>query len=63
MARCNSNSPVFTDGFAYEVDVSSNLLSWAYLGTQITTNGVFTVSDPAAGLAPRYYRTSLIPQP
>jgi hypothetical protein len=52
------------DGFVYEVDVSSNLLSWMPLGTQVTTNGVLTVSDPAAsGLGPRYYRTSLIPQP
>ncbi len=55
---------VFTgmDGFAYQVQASTNLTDWVPLATEFTTNGTFVFTDPAGvGLAKRYYRTSLLP--
>jgi hypothetical protein len=57
---------VFTgmDGYAYEVEASTNLHDWLPLATECTTNGTFTFTDPAgAGLTNRFYRTSLLPNP
>jgi hypothetical protein len=57
---------VFTgmDGFAYQVEASTNLTDWIPLATEYTTNGSFVFADPAGiGLTKRYYRTSLLPNP
>jgi hypothetical protein len=50
------------DGYAYEVEASTNLTDWVPLATEFTTNGTFVFTDPA-GTSPakRYYRTSLLP--
>jgi len=51
------------DGYAYEVDASTNLTDWIPLATEFTTNGSFLFTDPAGtGLSKRYYRTSLLPK-
>ncbi|HXC99678.1 MAG TPA: hypothetical protein VN048_10080 [Verrucomicrobiae bacterium] len=50
------------DGYAYEVDASTNLTDWIPLATEYTTNGAFVFTDPTGtGLSKRYYRTSLLP--
>ena len=49
-------------GFHYEIQVSTNLLSWAALGTLTITNlnGTAQVTDPnAPGSGSRFYRTVL----
>jgi hypothetical protein len=53
-----------TDGYAYEVEASTNFQNWCPLAEEFTTNGVFSFTDPAAaGFPRRYYRTSLLPGP
>jgi hypothetical protein len=52
------------DGYAYEVEASTNLQGWVPLATQCPTNGVFIFTDPAGtSLGNRFYRTSLLPNP
>ena len=53
-----------TDGYAYEVEASTNFQNWCPIAEEFTTNGVFFFTDPAAtNFARRYYRTSLLPGP
>jgi hypothetical protein len=50
------------DGYAYNVQSSSNLLDWKPLLTQYPTNGAFIFSDPdATNFNQRYYRAALAP--
>jgi hypothetical protein len=50
------------DGFAYEVQASTNLQDWSSIGTVYPSNGVFTVTDPAStSLGRRYYRSAIAP--
>jgi hypothetical protein len=52
------------DGYAYEVEASTNFQNWCPVAEEFTTNGVFSFTDPAtASFARRYYRTSLLPGP
>ena len=52
------------DGYAYEVEASTNLSDWISLATEYTTNGAFVFTDPSGtALSNRYYRTSLLPNP
>jgi hypothetical protein len=53
-----------TDGYAYEVEASTNLQNWIPLAEEFTTNGAFSFTDSAGSNLPaRYYRTSLLPNP
>jgi hypothetical protein len=53
-----------TDGYAYEVEASTNLQNWCPVAEEFTTNGVFSFTDSvAANFTSRYYRTSLLPGP
>ena len=57
---------VFTgmDGYAYEVEASTNLQNWLPVATESTTNGAFTFTDPAGtNFTSRFYRTSILPNP
>ncbi len=50
------------DGYAYEVQASTNLQDWTTVATESPTNGSFVFSDAAAGnFTRRYYRTVLAP--
>jgi hypothetical protein len=51
-----------SDGYAYAVQSSSNLLSWTPIGTNYPANGFFKVADtPPPGSLRRYYRSLLLP--
>jgi hypothetical protein len=53
-----------TDGYAYEVEASTNFQNWCPVAEEFTTNGVFSFTDPAAAIfTKKYYRTSLLPGP
>jgi hypothetical protein len=50
-----------TPGFAYRIEVSSNLLNWATLTTLTATNGTGLfelVENPAAEISQRFYRAA-----
>lgn len=50
------------DGYAYAVEVSSNLVDWTSITTNHPSNGVFTFQEsaPPTG-ARRFYRSALLP--
>jgi hypothetical protein len=51
-----------SDGYAYAVQSSSNLLSWTPVSTNYPANGFFNFTDsPALGSPRRYYRSLLLP--
>jgi hypothetical protein len=50
-----------TDGYAYAVECSTNLINWTVVSSHYPTNGVFTITDGSAGAGQRYYRSVLQP--
>jgi hypothetical protein len=50
------------DGYAYQVQSSTDLVNWITIDTQYPTNGTFSIVDPAGTSAEhRYYRSVLAP--
>jgi hypothetical protein len=50
------------DGYAYALEVSSNLAAWTRISTNQPSNGVFQFQEPGPlGLPSRFYRSSLLP--
>jgi hypothetical protein len=50
------------DGFAYAVQVFSNLLNWTSLSTNYPTGGVFDFMQvPPSSTPRRFYRSLLLP--
>ena len=51
-----------SDGYAYAVQSSSNLLCWTPISTNYPVNGFFNFADtPPPGSPRRYYRSLLLP--
>jgi hypothetical protein len=51
-----------SDGFAYAVQTSSNLLNWTPISTNYPANGSFNFADtPPPGSPRRFYRSVLLP--
>ena len=51
-----------SDGYAYVVQTSSNLLNWTAVSTNYPANGVFTFEDTPSPASPRrFYRSMMLP--
>ena len=51
-----------SDGYAYALQTSSNLLDWTRVSTNYPANGVFTFTDtPSPGSPRRFYRSMMLP--
>ena len=50
------------DDYPYAVEVSSNLLNWTRVSTNVPVNGTFTTTYPQSTESSKYFRSVLLPQ-